>query len=151
MQMRSAALVVVVALVGVLGVVGCSSSTSTVMAPPMKPSRSGNVYVVGGEVSGLRGIGLTLKNARGHEVHIKNDGAFIFNESVEDKSDYIVTIEREPIAPVQSCSIDNAKGKVAGKDAMTISIRCQISSFEAPVPASSAPSSSSIALLEAVR
>jgi hypothetical protein len=160
MQSRSAALVVV--SLGLLGLLlttaGCASSSSSTspVAPTIVSHKksAGGAYVIGGEVTGLRGIGLTLKSSRGHEVHIKNDGAFIFNESVEDKSDYVVTIEREPIAPLQSCAIERgAKGKVAGRDAMEISIRCTTSSFEAPpvIPASSSPSSSSVALLEAVR
>lgn len=143
--MQSNALVV--GLVGLFALVGCSSSVSSPSVSPTKPSRG--AYVVGGEVSGLRGIGLTLKNGRGQEAHIKSDGAFIFNESVEDKSDYVVTIEREPIAPVQSCSLENAMGRVAGRDVMTITVRCTTSSFE-PAP-SSAPATSSVALLEAVR
>jgi hypothetical protein len=82
------------------------------------------VYIVGGEVHGLRGIGLKLQNGHGEEVRIGSDGTFIFNSPVDDGSDYAVTIAREPISPVQSCTLDHGHGRINGRDAMEIAVTC---------------------------
>src|SRR5690348_2298998 len=89
--------------------IGCASPLPRAARAPgvIESSARRPVFVVGGRVAGLRGIGLTLRNARGEEVHIRDDGMFVFNSPVDDSTAYSVNVEREPISPVQSCVVEH--------------------------------------------
>jgi len=111
-----------------LGLGGCSNASTTpaktALAAPA-PSGGNAIYMVGGQVTGLRGIGLTLRDGRGEVVRIKNDGSFVFASPMQDKARYTVAIEQEPIAPVQACSLDRTTGTIDGGDAIEISVICK--------------------------
>lgn len=110
-----------------LGLGGCSNASTMPAKTASTPASSGGnaIYMVGGQVTGLRGIGLTLRDGRGEVVKIKNDGSFVFASPMQDKARYTVTIEREPIAPVQACSLDRTSGTIDGSDAIEISVICK--------------------------
>lgn len=63
-----------------LGLGGCSNASTMPAKTASTPASSGGnaIYMVGGQVTGLRGIGLTLRDGRGEVVKIKNDGSFVF-------------------------------------------------------------------------
>ena len=111
---------------GVRAPAATSATTTTVSA-----STSGHrVYVVGGRVKGLEGIGLALGNSRGQEIQVEDDGRFVFRRTLEDGADFTVTIERQPISPAQSCVIEHAEGKIAGKNAMETTVVCTTLTFD---------------------
>lgn len=89
-------------------------------------------YLVGGRVTGLEGIGLSLRISNGDEVRVDDDGRFVFGRRIEDGSDYEVIVAREPISPVQSCVVERGAGKVDGKNAIQISVVCTTSTFDEP-------------------
>jgi hypothetical protein len=88
------------------------------------PLTYGTEYVVGGHVMGLRGIGLTLRDARGAEIKVDDDGRFVFGSRLENGSEYSVQIAREPISPVQTCFVDHGTGKIDGRNAMDLLVLC---------------------------
>jgi hypothetical protein len=102
-----------------------------------KPSRVS--YVVGGHVSGLRGIGLVLVDSAGDEAPVTADGTFAFATPLDDGARFEVKIGREPISPAQSCSVARARGRIAGRPSMDVDVVCTTVSFEDP-------SASSVAL-----
>src|SRR4051794_9953169 len=85
-------------LLPALPLAGCASAAAAPepAAPMARPE-----YVVGGHVSGLEGIGLSLRTSRGEEINVDDDGKFVFGGRLEDGASYAVTIAREPISPVQ--------------------------------------------------
>lgn len=91
-------------------------------------------YVVGGHVTGLRGVGLSLRTARGEEINVDDDGKFVFGARLEDGTTYAVTVGREPISPVQSCTVERGAGKIAARNAMHIEVVCSTISLD-PAPA----------------
>jgi trimeric autotransporter adhesin len=99
-------------------------------APASASSSARREFVVGGHVTGLRGIGLSLRNARGEEIKIDDDGKFVFGSRLGDGSDFEVSVEREPISPVQSCAVTRGTGKIAGRNAMDISVVCSTISLD---------------------
>lgn len=130
-------------LLAALPLSACAPSVATrhpVPATSTKAASDGTtpdqrVYVVGGRVKGLEGIGLALGNARGQELQIEDDGRFVFRRTLEDGADFSVTIERQPISPAQSCVLEHAEGKIAGKNAMDTVVVCTTLSFDTtPAP-----------------
>lgn len=137
MELRRLALVLVT-----LSLAACAPALSPPAAAGSSSSSTSSVpaiYIVGGQVTGLRGIGLTLRDARGEEVKVREDGSFVFGTPLADHTPFAVTVGREPISPVQSCSVDHGAGKIAGRDAMEITIRCATMSFDDEVPHREAP------------
>jgi hypothetical protein len=87
-------------------------------------------YVVGGRVTGLEGIGLTLRASNGDEVKVDDDGRFAFGTRLEDGADYEITLAREPIAPVQRCMVERGAGTIEGKNAVQIAVVCATVTFD---------------------
>jgi hypothetical protein len=104
-----------------------------VAAPSARP-----LFFVGGRVNGLSGVGLALRNSRGEQIEVEADGKFVFASTLDDGSDYEVTVGREPIGPVQSCTVEHARGKITGKNAMDVTITCTTASFDESLPATAA-------------
>jgi 6-phosphogluconolactonase len=88
-------------------------------------------YVVGRPVTGLQGIGLSLRTARGEEVNVDDDGKFVFGARLEDGTEYAVSVAREPIAPVQTCVVERGAGKIAARNAMNVAVVCSTISIRA--------------------
>jgi hypothetical protein len=109
--------------------VACSPAASHEAS---SPAHYGPAYVVGGHVTGLRGIGLSLRGAGGEEVDVTDDGKFVFGALLPDGAAYDVAISREPISPVQSCTVTHGAGKIAGRSAMTIDVVCTTATFDDP-------------------
>ena len=107
-----------------LAILSLTACAPAVMAEAPAAPGTRPEFVVGGHVTGLRGIGLALRNERGEEIKVDDDGKFVFGSRLGDGSEFAVTIEREPISPVQSCFIARGKGKIAGRNAMDITVLC---------------------------
>ena len=71
-------------------------------------------YTVGGSVSGLTGSGLTLKLNGGASLPIAGNGAFVFPTALPNGSPYAVIVASQPTGPVQTCSVANGNGSIAG-------------------------------------
>lgn len=81
-------------------------------------------FEVGGIVTGLMGSGLVLQNNSGNDLNISADGSFAFSESLDDLSDYEVTILSNPTSPNQVCTASNGTGSIAGADISDVIISC---------------------------
>jgi hypothetical protein len=123
--------IVAVLALATLALAGCSSSPN--VPPPVVPHRGDTMaeeYVVGGHVRGLEGIGLSLRNARGDELHVDDDGKFVFGNRQQNWSEYEITIAREPISPAQTCTIEHAEGRINGRNVMNVDVVCKTVAFE---------------------
>ena len=112
-----------------LPLTACASAPHA-QAPTQATSTFRPEYVVGGHVTGLRGIGLSLRSAGGEEIAVDDDGKFVFGKRLADGSAYAVRIEREPISPVQSCVVEHGAGTIASHNAMEIRVVCNAVSFD---------------------
>lgn len=129
-------------LLAALPLTACSSAVIVREPAPVTTTSSARAarhanFVVGGRVKGLEGIGLAVSNSRGQELQVEDDGRFVFRTTVEDGTDYSIAIERQPISPAQTCVVEHATGKVAGKNALETTIVCSTVSFDV-APASDA-------------
>ncbi|MBS2014200.1 MAG: hypothetical protein JST00_15025 [Deltaproteobacteria bacterium] len=91
----------------------------------------GDGFVLGGEVSGLLGSGLVLRSGD-ETTTISADGRsiipFTFQRRVAAGSAYRVTVETNPSAPVQRCTVANAEG-TANADVKSIRVTCAEGTF----------------------
>ena len=77
-------------------------------------------YTVGGTVTGLVGGGLTLSNNGGDNLEVDANGAFTFTKAIGAGDAYSVTVNAQPNSPVQSCTVSNGEGSVAGANITTV-------------------------------
>ena len=124
-------LVAALLLLAALPLTACS--TSTVVQEPVAAVGKSNhgAFVVGGRVKGLEGIGLVLRNSLGQEIQVEDDGRFAFRTTLEDGVDFSVSVAREPISPAQTCVVERAAGKIAGKNALETTIVCSAVALDA--------------------
>jgi len=88
-------------------------------------------YAVGGNVSGLTGVGLELQNNGGDTLPVAVDGPFSFATELTDNSSYAVTVSAQPAG--QICSVTNGTGTIEGADITDISVTCE-DEIEPPPP-----------------
>ena len=81
-------------------------------------------FNVGGSVAGLNGTGLVLQNNGGDDLTISADGAFTFATPLDDGSSYSVTVLTQPTSPIQTCSVSNGSGTLAGADVTNVAVDC---------------------------
>jgi hypothetical protein len=76
----------------------------------------GNIFTVGGTVSGLVGGGLVLQNNGGDNLTVSGTGSasFTFATPLSAGAAYAVTILTQPSNPGQTCSVTNGSGTIAG-------------------------------------
>jgi large repetitive protein len=89
-----------------------------------------NSYQIGGTVSGLAGMGLTLQNNGGDDLAIVADGTFVFPTSVLSGQGYAVTVSAQPTNPWQTCTVSAGSGGVAGVDVNNVAITCTTNSYQ---------------------
>jgi large repetitive protein len=87
-----------------------------------------NTYAIAGNVSGLLGSGLVLRN-NGDEVGVESSGAFRFARKVASGGNYNVTIGQQPSNPTQACTVANGSGTVTAADITNVSVTCTTSEF----------------------
>lgn len=117
---------------------GGSSSSSSSGGPSSSSSSGGadasveaapNTYALAGSIKGLAGSGLTLKSSAGEVVSVpKGATSFAFTRRVVAGDAYEVTVDAQPVAPTQVCSVANGSGTVAA-DVTNIELSCTTSSF----------------------
>jgi hypothetical protein len=91
-----------------------------------------NSYAIGGSVSGLAGVNLTLQENGGDNLVISANGSFAFVTPIASGASYLVTIAQQPVNvalnPGQTCTIANASGTVGGAAVTTVAVTCAIPS-----------------------
>lgn len=92
-------------------------------------------FTVSGTVTGLNGTGLRLQNNGTDEQLITTNGAFSFSPQV-DESSYSITIATQPNTPLQSCTVTQESGTLAGANVTNVQVACAdlMRSYTAPLP-----------------
>ncbi|HVT08471.1 MAG TPA: hypothetical protein VHO67_13510 [Polyangia bacterium] len=88
-----------------------------------------NSYAIGGTVSGLAGMGLTLRNEGGDDLTVMADGSFVFPTNVLSGQAYDVTIAAQPVDPWQTCTVSAGSGGVTGADITNVAITCTTNAY----------------------
>ena len=89
-----------------------------------------NSYAIGGTVSGVLGMGLTLQDNNGNDLTVTTDGTFVFSAEVASGQGYNVTVSAQPTNPWQTCTVSNGSGGVTGADVTNVSITCSVNSYQ---------------------
>jgi hypothetical protein len=90
---------------------------------------STNAYAIGGTVSALTGTGLTLQNNGADTLAINANNGFTFSTPVADNAGYNVTVKTQPKGPLQTCSVNNGAGTVAGMDVSSVEVICSTNAY----------------------
>ncbi len=107
--------------------VNCSNNIFFNISPGNFTITSGaGTYTVGGTVTGLVGTGLALKLNSGSNLAINSNGAFSFPTALADGANYSVTIGTLPVSPMQTCTISDASGTIAGANVTNVLVNCTI-------------------------
>ena len=88
-----------------------------------------NTYTIGGNVSGLNGNGLVLRNNGGDDLSISGNGSFTFATALTDLSSYSVTVQTQPTNLSQTCTVTNGSGSLSGANVTNVAISCTTDSF----------------------
>ncbi len=84
-----------------------------------------NTYAIGGTISGLVGTGLVLRNNGGDDLTVAaNATTFTFATSVASGAAFAVTIQTQPSAPIQTCTLMGDTGTVGGAAVNSVAINC---------------------------
>ena len=84
-------------------------------------------HAIGGSVTGLAVTGLVLQNNGGDDLSISGNGKFTFATSIQEGSNYSVSVKTQPTG--QTCSAGKNTGTVAGADVTDVSIVCSWSAY----------------------
>jgi hypothetical protein len=96
----------------------------------------GELYTVGGTVSGLTGTGLALQNNGAEILSIAADGSFTFLTELVDTTAYTVIVSTQPTG--QTCTVTNGSGAIAAADVTNVSVAC-VDDAVTPPPAPMVP------------
>ena len=74
----------------------------------------------------LEGNFLVLKNDQNDEEIITMDGAYAFPSSYANNDSYTVTIDLQPINPIQPCDLINGSATINAADVTDINVTCEV-------------------------
>ncbi|MEP4147644.1 MAG: hypothetical protein ABJL54_10505 [Halioglobus sp.] len=87
-------------------------------------------FTVGGILSGLAaGDDLVIQSNGGDDLTLTADGAFTFPTPLADGATYTVTVQTQPTAPAETCTVTNGSGTLSGSDVSNVSITCVVDTF----------------------
>lgn len=85
---------------------------------------------IGGTVSGLTGSGLVLSlNSGAQTVAVSGNGSFAFPAAVASGTNYVVTVQTQPTAPPQTCTVTNGTGTTSGGSVTSVTVTCVNNTF----------------------
>jgi len=100
---------------------GCGGgSGGGASSPPPPPA----TYSIGGTVTGLTGSGLLLGTSQGDVVAVSAAGTFTFANQLGTGAGYTVTVNTQPSAPAQDCTVTNGSGTVETTNITTVAVVC---------------------------
>jgi outer membrane protein assembly factor BamB len=99
---------------------------------PPAPTPVASTHTVGGNVMGLVGSGLLLKNNGTDGIAISGDGPFGFAIAIGSGGGYAVTIAAQPTNPAQQCGVTNASGTITDANVTNVAVTC--ATLPPPVP-----------------
>jgi hypothetical protein len=81
-------------------------------------------FTVGGNVSGLIGSGLVLRNNGGDNLAVAGNGSFMFGAPVASGGAYAVTVFTQPGNPAQICVVTNGSGTITSTAVTNVGVTC---------------------------
>jgi hypothetical protein len=89
-----------------------------------------STFTIGGTIAGLTGTGLVLRNNGGDDLTVNASATtFQFATSVASGAAFAVTIQTQPSAPAQTCTIMAGTGTVASAAINSVAINCATNAF----------------------
>jgi len=107
---------------GGVGVVGSANVMSVVV------NCASNTYTVGGTVTGLLGS-VVLQNNGGDNDTLSANGTFAFATPLATGAAFDVTIQMQPGAPAQTCTVMGGTGTVASANVLSVAVTCVTTTF----------------------
>lgn len=86
-------------------------------------------YSVGGNVSGLTGSGLVLRDNGGDSLRVSASGSFTFATSIDSGAAYHVTVFAQPTSPNQTCTVTRGSGTVGAGNVSGVVVACTANSY----------------------
>jgi hypothetical protein len=96
---------------------------------PPAPTPPAATFTVSATVSGLAGSGLMLRNNGGNDTPVSANGPVAFSTAVGNGSPYAVTVQTQPTALSQTCTVSNGSGTVSGANVTNVAINCQTNNY----------------------
>lgn len=108
---------------------GGSGIVGALDVPTVAVNCSTNSFLVGGTISGLAGTGLTLLNNGVDSVRVTANGSFAFATPVLSGGAFAVTIQSQPVDPVQTCVLGSATGTVSNSNVASVAVSCTTNTY----------------------
>lgn len=90
-------------------------------------------FSVGGTVTGLAAnSSLVVQINGGSDLLLEMNGPFTFPAALPNNSTYVVSVSSQPLAPRQSCVVNNGSGLLAGANVTNITILCSLDTLTVP-------------------
>ena len=86
-------------------------------------------FSIGGQVLGLGGAGLALRNGNGEPLAVDADGSFTFPAKVASGGRYAVAVATQPGSPAQTCTVSGGEGTVVASDVRSVVVDCATDRF----------------------
>jgi hypothetical protein len=86
-------------------------------------------FAVGGNVSGMLGLGLVLQNNGADDLTIGANGQFAFAGRLPSGAAYSVIVRSQPSGPSQNCVVNNAAGLINDRDVSNVAVSCATNVF----------------------
>lgn len=83
-----------------------------------------STFSVGGNVNGLAGSGLVLRNNGGDDLAVDADGGFSFATPLPSGTTYNVSVAVQPTNPTQACVVSNGSGAIGAGNVTNIGVSC---------------------------
>jgi Domain of unknown function (DUF2341) len=106
------------------GTIGSADVTSVIVNCAV------NTYTVGGSVSGLAGSGFVLSlNSGAQTLNVAADGSFTFATAINSGASYAVTVQTQPSAPTQTCTVASGSGTVTSANIADVAVTCTTNTY----------------------
>ena len=89
-----------------------------------------DTHAIGGTVTGIVGMGLTLQDNGGDDLALTADGTFVFPTNVTSGQGYSVTVSANPSSPWQTCVVSNGSGGVTSSDITSVTVACTTNIYQ---------------------
>lgn len=86
-------------------------------------------FTVGGQIEGLVGSGLVLRNNGTDDLHVDANGSFTFAAALQSGARYSVSVAVQPTDPLQSCAVANGTGPVTDSNITDVDVSCKTIQF----------------------
>ena len=88
-----------------------------------------STFRVRGNVTGLTGSGLVLRNNGADNLAVNAAGPFTFNTAIPSGSNYEVTVFSQPSTPTQTCTVASGTGTITNADATGVAVTCTTNNY----------------------